>query len=917
MSDLRILSVLWIGVLTVPGAAQPPALRTDAFGDPLPPAALARLGTVRFRHAAAVDDVHFVAGGKWLLSGGSDNTVRFWEPQTGREVYTFPGHAGRLAPDGKTLVAWGYGCQVWDFASGKELPWAAAQLRDVYHNASAAFMPGGKSLVVIARASDTNPGEDGKLKVQTFDLATGKRLSAWLGPSWDGRISARIFPAGDIVGVNFGSGWSPENHIELRDAVTGKLLASCPFFSMVFPSADGSRFATEEVQPEGAKERIHLLVLDSKTGKELYRYRTGVETNAALSPDGAKVAFMARYQSHAAKPLVRVADVATGKLLHELPCAPGSYGSLRFSETGTWLVAAQDSGVLQVWDVARGQLVREVERSLGNSPWSAEVSPDGKLLAAADHNIPQVQVWSLATGKMLPDLYVTEFGPYSVAFSRDGKKLATLTPYGGACVWEAANGSLIERLPPVPSKGVYLPLDEARLHWADDGHLHLIGLGSTRRPPDEDGDPLESIYLVDLTTAKPLRSFGESKFRIRGWTLSADQRTLAVAIGHKIALWDVQTGKARGQLPLADEGAMPKRPDDDPGHPVGLAFCPNGKTLAVCDRLYAGGAVVGFGGLTIRELASGKIRNDPWREDQRNRLIQHLARSDGYVQLLFPPDGKSLAVATRGTVLLWDLGEGREIRRFGGLDLVLASLVFSPDGKLLAGINYGAGLCLWEVSSGSIVRQVTNGKSGVTAFAFSADGKTLATALSDTTVLVWDVKELLTANAPEPLSAKALELLWKDLASDDAAVAGKAIVRLQKGGAAAAAFLKGQVKPVPPPDPKLLAQLLGELESTRFAAREKAGQELERLGDQALPALQEILRGKPSLETRIRVTKLVARMEGPIHDVKVLQLIRAIEVLEGVGGTDGQAVLEAMAKGMPGHRVTEAAQDALRRVKGP
>jgi WD40 repeat protein len=633
---------------------------------------------------------------------------------------------------------------------------------------------------------------------------------------------------------------------------------------------------------------------------------------------------MGRSQSGAVKPLVRIADVATGKLLHELPCKPGTNGHLRFSANGTWLVAAQDSGVLQVWDVARGQLVREVTRPFEGRFWTADISPDGKLLAAADRNTPLVQVWSLATGKLLPDLYATEWGPSALAFSRDGKKLASVTPYGVVSVWDTASGRLIEQLPAARAEDIYHAFEAHRLAWTDDGHVHLLGLAGSPWPPGEGAAPPGSMHLLDLTTGKLLRSFGHPVYPIRWWTVSADWRTLAAVVYDEVAVWDLATGQARVKLPLAVREAKLQNPDDDPGYPIGLAFAPNGKTLAVCDRRFAEGTVVGFGALTTRELASGKIRHGPGPENQRNAVTEFVRRVNGVATILFTADGKAVAVATRDGVLLWDVSEGREIRYFGGRNLMPASAAFSPDGKLLAVIQYRAGLCLWDVATGTLLRQVTDGQSDVaalpfcevTALAFSGDGKALATAFSDTTVIVWDVKELLRTASPEPLSTATLKALWQDLANGDAAVAGKAIARLQKGGPAAAAFLKGQVQPVSAPDPKLLARLLGELEAAKFAVRDKAGQELERLGEKALPALHEILRGKPSLETKLRVTKLVARLEGPTTDASVLQLMRAIEVLEVIGGVDAQTALEALAKGMPGHRVTEAARDAQRRVKG-
>ena len=71
-------------------ASSPPsALRTDQYGDPLPDGAIARLGTVRLRHAARVREMEFVANGRLLASLGDDCICHLWDSTTGREVGRF------------------------------------------------------------------------------------------------------------------------------------------------------------------------------------------------------------------------------------------------------------------------------------------------------------------------------------------------------------------------------------------------------------------------------------------------------------------------------------------------------------------------------------------------------------------------------------------------------------------------------------------------------------------------------------------------------------------------------------------------------------------------------------------------------------------------------------------------------------
>src|SRR5262245_53412642 len=63
--------------------------RTDRHGDPLPPGALARLGTVRLRHTSAVSSLSFAPGGRRFVAGSANHTVHIWETATGRELVRF------------------------------------------------------------------------------------------------------------------------------------------------------------------------------------------------------------------------------------------------------------------------------------------------------------------------------------------------------------------------------------------------------------------------------------------------------------------------------------------------------------------------------------------------------------------------------------------------------------------------------------------------------------------------------------------------------------------------------------------------------------------------------------------------------------------------------------------------------------
>jgi hypothetical protein len=127
-------------------------------------------------------------------------------------------------------------------------------------------------------------------------------------------------------------------------------------------------------------------------------------------------------------------------------------------------------------------------------------------------------------------------------------------------------------------------------------------------------------------------------------------------------------------------------------------------------------------------------------------------------------------------------------------------------------------------------------------------------------------------------------------------------------------LLKDQLKPITPVEQKVIEQYIADLDSDTFETRQKAGDELEKLGELAVPALTKVLTGKPSLELTKRAEELLEKVAGATLTGDRLRLVRGIEVLETLNTAEARQVLEGLAKGAPGALPTREAQTALDRM---
>jgi hypothetical protein len=246
-------------------------------------------------------------------------------------------------------------------------------------------------------------------------------------------------------------------------------------------------------------------------------------------------------------------------------------------------------------------------------------------------------------------------------------------------------------------------------------------------------------------------------------------------------------------------------------------------------------------------------------------------------------------------------------------------MAFSPDGRTLAWAGWkGATVHLVETATGRERHSFLGQTGRILSLEFTADGKALISGAEDTTAIVWDLTGRLAAKGPraKPPASADLDACWADLADDDAPKAFRTVQGLAEAPKDAVPYLQKRLRPAPAVDKKRIVQLIADLDSDEFDTRENASKELERFEDGVLGLLRKALEGKPSLDTRRRLEALVGKLSGRLRNPspESRRVSRCLEVLEHIGTPEARQVLEVLAKGSPGARLTEEAKASLDRL---
>jgi WD40 repeat protein len=507
-------------------------------------------------HSTPVTSLALSANSKLLATGGVDGTILLWETESGRRLQELKAHTKRIralsfCPDNRTLVSGSDDStlRIWDTSTGtmQAAPASVARMVDAPHGVVVGrFSPDGKWVVVVSPESAAGlwsfpdftvrkpfPRSSGLMSVVEFSpdgtlLAVGGQdrvLRLWNLSTDDVRILTGHSAALRLVG------FSPDG-MRLtsigKDAVvrTWDLDQRSGFVPLVRHentvlsgaySHDGSLLLTG-----GADSVIQLT--DTRNRATLLRKPMGgIVNSVAISSDGLIAAgeFSGKVWLMDRRRIARFAGVRFYCGLPVfLPGHSSATNSLAFSPDGSRLVSTSQDSSMCIWDTRKATLLHTFT-SIGEPMSTICFSPGGEYFAAGGKQSHGVRVWDARTGEQVKFLRGHTDSVRAVAFSPDGRTLASASDDQTVRLWDLSSGECTGVL---------------------SGHQFAIfGLSFQR-----EGNLMASsgaggeIRLWDLSTHRCMAVLSGGSETIFGVYLSPDAKSLTTwGSSRVVKLWDL------------------------------------------------------------------------------------------------------------------------------------------------------------------------------------------------------------------------------------------------------------------------------------------------------------------------------------------------------------------------------------------
>jgi WD40 repeat protein len=510
-------------------------------------------------------------------------------------------------------------------------------------------------------------------------------------------------------------------------------------------SPDGQTIAVGD-----SNGNIYLWNISTTQLLDTFSGHKGWVWSVAFSPDGKTLA------SGSTDGCVRLWDVQSGRCLQVLTDHECCVWSVAYSADGQQLVSGSEDKTVRLWNL-QGQCLRILQGHT-QSVYSVHFAPDQQTLASSS-NDATIRIWDVSSGNCLRVLQGHTSGVMCVRYSPDGQLLASGCRDGSIRLWSDYLSHDRHPKPDSINPSAKLLHGHTDFVWniafSPDGRFLVSG--------SRDG----TLRLWNVQDGRSIHVFEGHKHDVYGLAISGDSQSLVSAGKDQTArLWHLQSGRnlktLRGHTGgihslslssddqiLASSGQNEMiqlwrlQPDGTLSsfHPYKIFSSPTRQISALSTVSFSPVSASSPSGVNQTLAINRHDESIALWNIQTGQLDRWSAHNAAVWTVLFSPEGQILASSSYDcTVRLWDVQTHHCLQVLRGHESVVRAIAFHPGGQGLASGSSDHTIRLWDVQTGACLRILREHMGAVFALAFDPNGQRLASGSHDQTIRVWDIE---------------------------------------------------------------------------------------------------------------------------------------------------------------------------------